>query len=141
MGSAFVLEGHVNGLGLARALGEKGIEVYLLDKNKYNLARYSKHCKRFLKIPDEIKNPEDYIYHLESLKKKNNLNEPVIFPTHDDQVYILSKYKRRLEENFKVSVPEWCVTKKCYKKYIPIKLQKSLESRYLDRISEKTEWI
>ena len=126
MGSAIILEGHANGLGLIRALGKEGLDVYLLDENKYNIGRYSKYCKKFLKPPYWTDEPERFVEYLEKEKEKLGLNKPVIFPTHNDQVYVLSKYKDRLKENFLVTVPDWEVTEKCYNKIYTYKIAEEI---------------
>jgi len=128
MGSAIVIEGHANGLGLLRALGSKGVDTYLVDKNKYNLGRYSRFCKGFFSIPkDDYNDHKRFVNFLEELKKKLKLDRPIIFPTHDDQVFVLSKYKKRLEKNFIVSVPDWEVTEKCYNKVLTSKIAKEID--------------
>ncbi len=48
---AVVIGGHVQGLGLLRALGIMGIPTYLLDETNQNIARYSKYCNNFIKLP------------------------------------------------------------------------------------------
>jgi len=117
---------HVTGIGLIRALGSEGLDVYLLDKQKYNLGKYSKYCNEFLMIPEDVKE-DDFITFLKMIKKENHLKKPVLFPTNDYHVYILSKNKKRLEKNFHVAVSDWSITKKCYNKVLTYKLAKEIE--------------
>lgn len=151
MSSAFILEGHANGLGLIRALGREGLDVYLLDENKYNLGRYSKFCKKYLNPPYWTDQPEKFVEYLEQQKEKHDLDKPIVFPTHNDQVFVLSKYKERLQENFLVTVPDWEVTEKCYNKIYTYKIAEEIgipipESHYvrdgidLDEVDDLMEY-
>jgi len=105
---------HVTGLGLIRGLGEKNIDTYLVDKNKYNLGKYSKYCTDFIKVSE---NDFENIFELvDNITKKYELEKPVLFPTNDFQSFLLSKNKEKLEKNYFVASPDWEVTSVCYNK-------------------------
>ncbi len=110
---------HVTGLGMLRGLGREGVKTYLIDKEKFNLGKYSKYCDEFVKVKEEIiANEEKFIEFLRSFKEENDLERPVLFPTNDYYVYLLSKNKAVLEKDFYVGVPDWEITKKCYNKVL-----------------------
>ena len=39
-----VLGGHIQGLGIVRVLGDRGLNIAVLDETSFNLARYSRYC-------------------------------------------------------------------------------------------------
>jgi len=120
---ALVIGGHVQGLGLVRALGENDIPVYVLDETKYNIARFSKYCEKFLKIPEEIYDSEKkYVEFFSDLVKKEEISDWVVFPTDDRDVKFLSKNKEEFSEFLKITTPDWSITKKCYDKKLTYKI-------------------
>lgn len=124
---ALVIGGHVQGLGLIRALGMERIPVYLLDTTKYNISRYSKYCKKFIKMPLDIYDSSDiFINFLKKIHKIYNLDKWIIFPTDDLTVAYLSKNKHELSEYFTIWTPEWDCVKYCYDKKLTYKLAESI---------------
>ena len=124
---AIVIGGHVQGLGLIRALGMKRIPVYLLDTTNYNISRYSKYCKKFIQMPFEVWDSSDnFIGFLKKIHKIYNLDEWIIFPTDDLTVAYLSKNKHELAEYFTIWTPEWDCVKYCYDKKLTYKLAESI---------------
>jgi len=120
---ALVIGGHVQGLGLVRALGENDIPVYVLDETKYNIARFSKYCEKFLKIPESIYDSEkEYVEFFSDLVEKEKISDWVVFPTDDRDVKFLSKNKEELSEFLKITTPDWSITKKCYDKKLTYKI-------------------
>jgi len=113
---------HVTGLGMLRGLGQEGVKTYLIDKEKFNLGKYSKYCDEFVKVEESvIKDKEKFTDFLRDFKEKNNLEKPVLFPTNDHYVYLLSKNRKELENDFYVGIPDWKITKKCYNKVFTYK--------------------
>jgi len=124
---AIVIGGHVQGLGLIRALGMKRIPVYLLDTTNYNISRYSKYCEKFIKMPLEVWDSSDnFVNFLKKIHKIYNLDEWIIFPTDDLTVAYLSKNKAELSEYFTIWTPEWDCVKYCYDKKLTYKLAESI---------------
>lgn len=99
---AIVLGGHVQGLGIVRILGRKGIHVIVIDNTDVNLAKHSKYCESFFRVKDEML--LDFFYSLEQCKKYRGW---VIFPTNDFHVKLLSKNKLNLENHFIVGTDSW----------------------------------
>jgi predicted ATP-grasp superfamily ATP-dependent carboligase len=124
---ALVIGGHVQGLGLIRALGMKRIPVYLLDTTNYNISRYSKYCKKFIQMPLEVWDSSDnFIDFLRETHKIYNLDKWIIFPTDDLTVAYLSKNKHELSEYFTIWTPEWDCVKYCYDKKLTYKLAETI---------------
>ena len=112
MKGAVVIGGHVQGLGIIRILGKHGIPCYLLDNTSVNVARHSRYCKKFFKIPDS----SSLVEFLVNLSKMHNLQDWMVIPTNDRHVKELSQNKLELEQYFKVCVDCWESIEKCYNK-------------------------
>lgn len=110
---AIIIEGHVQGLSNARALGEAGIPVYLVDKNNC-LALYSKYCTKFFRCPDF--KSDDFIEFLMWLGEKENLHGWLLLPSNDHAVYNLAKNKEKLEQIFKLITPSLDIIEQIYNK-------------------------
>lgn len=116
-----ILGGHVQGLGILRILGEKGIPGILIDNTRINIARHSKYCSKFYKVEDN--NLFEFIL---SIGKNKTYIDWLIFPTNDFHVKLLSQNKTELEQYFKVSTPIWKVVESCYNKRLTYKLAQKL---------------
>jgi len=97
-----VIEGHVQGLSNVRALGERNIPVYVVDKSEC-IARYSKFCCSFFRCPDYLSN--GFISFLIELAKTHQLKDWILMPSNDHAVYNISKNKVILEEYYKIITP------------------------------------
>jgi len=126
MVGAIVIGGHVQGLGLIRALGMEGIPVYLLDTTDWNISRYSKYCKKFIKMPvDVYDSSHNFVNFLKKIHDEFNLDKWIIFPTDDLTVAHLSKNKQELSDYFTIWTPEWDCVKYCYNKKLTYKIAES----------------
>jgi predicted ATP-grasp superfamily ATP-dependent carboligase len=124
---ALVIGGHVQGLGLIRALGMKRIPVYLLDTTNYNISRYSRYCKKFIQLPPDIYDSSDnFIDFMKKIYEHYKLDKWIIFPTDDLTVAYLSKNKQELSEYFTIWTPEWDCVKYCYDKKLTYKIAESI---------------
>lgn len=103
-----VIGGHIQGLGIIRSLGRKGVPVYLLDDKPICVGRFSRYCKKFIKTP-KINAETEFILFLKKIAIDSNLKGCILIPTNDAAVCILSKYKQSLEEFYKVPTPSWDV--------------------------------
>lgn len=98
-----IIDGHVQGLSNARALGEKGIPVWVCDTTK-SIATYSKFCLGYSICPNY--SSDNLALHLIELSKKNDLTEWLLMPCNDHAVRTISKNKLELEKIFKVFTSE-----------------------------------
>ena len=124
---ALIIGGHVQGLGLIRSLGMEGIPVYCMDTTPYNIGRYSKYCKKFIKMPSDVyDSSENFVNFFRTVHELYNLDEWIIFPTHDLTVAYLSKNKHELSKYFTIWTPDWDCVKYCYDKKLTYKIAESI---------------
>lgn len=110
---AVIIEGHVQGLSNTRSLGEAGIPVFVVDKNKC-IAQYSRYCKGFFKSPDFLQ--DEFVDFLIDLAEKEKIRGWVLIPSNDHAVYTISKHKSRLEQYYKVITPGLDIIEQIYDK-------------------------
>ena len=117
---AVVLGGHFQGLGLIRSLYEKGIPVVLIDHEPC-IGRTSCYIEHFYRGPSVLQ-PSEYLKFLIQINNQQNLTNWILFPTDDETVYFLSKYRNELMKVFRLSIPAWDVVQNLYskKKNLPI---------------------
>jgi predicted ATP-grasp superfamily ATP-dependent carboligase len=102
MTGAIVIGGHVQGYGILRILGEKGIPCVVIDSQARNIARHSKYCRAFYQCSiDELDG------RLEAFQRKNRYHGWVLFPTDDLCLRYMSQNKARLSKHFKVAADDW----------------------------------
>ena len=123
MKGAIIIEGHVQGLSLTRTLGEKGIPVYVVDKRNC-VARYSRYCHNFFICPDYIE--DSFADFLIKLAKDEMINGWILLPSNDHAVITLSRNKLRLEEYYKMMVPELDNIEQIYNKGILLSIANNL---------------
>lgn len=120
---AIIIEGHVQGLSLARTLGEKGIPVYVVDKRNC-VARYSRYSLKFFICPDFKEDAfADFLY---ELAKKEKLDGWILLPSNDHAVITLSRNRKKLEEYYKMLVPEFERIEQIYNKVNLLKISSEL---------------
>jgi D-aspartate ligase len=127
---AIVIGGHIQGLGLIRNLGMFGIQTILIDKNEFNIARFSKYCAKYIKAPTNLYNENIFLNYLITINLKLKLGKWVIYPTDDRTVYLLSKYKEKLSEYYTIWTPEWNIVKYFYDKKMTYLLADKLKIPY-----------
>ena len=95
-----IIDGHVQGLSLTRSYGEMGVPVYVVDRNKHAISKYSKYCKKFFVSPEYL--DEAFADFLLALAKSEGLQDWLLLPCDDHIVYSISKRKKELAEYFKI---------------------------------------
>lgn len=95
-----IIDGHVQALALTRSFGDQGIPVYIVDRNRYGIARYSKYCNKFFVSPDYLS--PDFADYLLDLGKKEGLQDWLLLPCDDHIVFSISKRKQDLQQIYKV---------------------------------------
>ncbi len=118
-----IIEGHVQGLANARALGEVGIPVYVVDVGEC-VAQYSKYCKKYFKCPSYLS--DDFSDFLINLAKKEGLKDWILLPSNDHGVYSISRNKDRLKGYYKIISPDWNIFNKIYNKENLLKLAEEI---------------
>lgn len=111
---AVILGGDIVGLGVIRSLWQEGIASILLD-HELCIGRFSNQKKAFFKCPD-YKEEDKLAKFLENLTIIMPVKGWIIYPTNDESVYFLARYKGRLEKLFRVAVPDWEIVELFYDK-------------------------
>ncbi len=109
---AVIAGGDFQALGLLRTLAMKSIPILLLD-HELGISRFSKYQKKFYKSPNPS-NSDTYVDFLIRISKKERIEGWVIYPNSDLIVCILSRYKERLENYFRIPTPCWEVIRNVY---------------------------
>jgi len=127
MNGAVVIGGHIQGLGIIRMLGINKIPVVLMDTTGCNVARFSKYCTKFVKIPGDIfKSEQKFCGFLKETSELYHLQDWLLFPTDDQTVAYISKNKRELINYYKIWTPEWDIVEICYNKKLTYSLAKKI---------------
>jgi predicted ATP-grasp superfamily ATP-dependent carboligase len=109
---AVITGGDFQGLGVLRTLARKEIPIILLDSD-HCISKYSRFKKKFIKSPQPAE-AESYRDFLIDLATRENVNGWVIFPNSDEAVYVLSRYKKMLENYYRIPTPCWEVIQNVY---------------------------
>jgi len=111
---AVIIGGDFQGLGIARNLSGLGIKILVVDP-VFCISRFSRHVDKCLKSPS-FTDPDIFTDFLIGLAAEEQLERPVLFPTNDRVVRILSEYREKLEPHYLVPTPPWEVVKYAYDK-------------------------
>jgi predicted ATP-grasp superfamily ATP-dependent carboligase len=89
----------VNGLGVVRALAQENVPVVGVYEQAGEIGRYSRHC-RAVSFPDVERDPEGFFRELCALGKQLG-DRPVLFPTSDRQLELVSREREPLGKLFR----------------------------------------
>src|ERR1035441_4566764 len=113
---AIVLNMYYTGLGIARSLGENGIPVIGLSAQSGlygNVTRYAE-----VRIcPDSRTHPEELSRFLMELGQGSATRKMIIFPTRDDDIVFLDRYREELERHFVMAIPSRPAIRACLDKW------------------------
>lgn len=101
---AIVLDMGVNGLGVVRSLGRKGVRVFGVACLESGVACYSRYCEVAALPSIEAGEPE-YLSRLCALCESMT-TPPVLFPTSDESAALLSRYEEKLSSMALFVLPE-----------------------------------
>jgi predicted ATP-grasp superfamily ATP-dependent carboligase len=96
--AAVVLSLSATGLSVARSLGSRGVEVYGVDSNRWEIGHFSKYVQ-FSSTISFKQNTEQYIINLIEYAK-SKITRPVLFVAADDEIQVISEYSELLKEHF-----------------------------------------
>jgi D-aspartate ligase len=94
-----------NGLGVIRDLGREGVPVLAADPNRRALGFMSRYAAGVV-VPDPADDEEEFVAGLEALGRELP-QRPVVFPTHDEYVWAVSRHAERLEPLFRIPFARW----------------------------------
>jgi D-aspartate ligase len=111
---AIVMNVFYTGLGIARSLGERGIPVIGLSSAKGIYGNFTRYAK-VTTCPDSREQPEALLGYL--LEKREELAGGIIFPTRDDDLVFLDRFREQLIPHFELVLPESAVLHACLNKW------------------------
>jgi len=103
------------GLGIARSLGSRGIDVIGLTAQRGIYGNYTRYAKTVF-CPDSRKDPEALAAFLAGLAKKIG-RRAVLFPTRDDDVVFLDRFRDQLEPHYSLVIPSSDAIAACLDKW------------------------
>ncbi|MDQ6820075.1 MAG: ATP-grasp domain-containing protein [Actinomycetota bacterium] len=106
---AVVIGGDYQGLAIVRSLGRRGIDVVVLD-DEVSVSRCSRFTAAQVRVPD-LRRQEAIAGALLALADRYDLHGWVLFPTREETVAAISRYREDLLARYRVPTPEWDVVK------------------------------
>jgi D-aspartate ligase len=122
---AVVIGGDYQGLGIVRSLGRHGIPICVVD-DEHSIARYSRYSQQFVSFPD-LRNERRVVDGLLELGKRLGIAGWVLYPTREELVAAVSRYRSELSEVFRVPTPPWETVKWAWDKRNTYRLAQQLE--------------
>ncbi len=102
------------GLDIIRDLGRHGVPVAALDADPGALGFRSRYAAGLV-CPDPLEDEEAFVVFLEEFGR--SLPQPaVVFPSHDEYIWPLSRHAERLEPSFIVPLSRWDVMQRVHDK-------------------------
>jgi D-aspartate ligase len=111
---AIVMNMFYSGLGIARSLGEQGIPVMGLTSHRGIYGNFTRYA-RLRVCPDSREQPEALLAFLLGLDEI--ANRGIIFPTRDDDVLFLERFRSELQGRFTLAIPERSAVQACLNKW------------------------
>jgi D-aspartate ligase len=103
-----VIGGDYQGLGIVRSLGRKNIPVCVID-DEISIARYSKYTTHSVGV-SSLRDERKTIDLILDTGRRLGLQGWVIYPTRDETVAALARYRSELINDFRVPTPDWDTT-------------------------------
>jgi D-aspartate ligase len=104
---AIVIGGDYQGLGIARSLGRRGIDVFVLDDER-SISRHSRYVSGAARVGD-LRNDDTTLAALLELARRGDFEGWVLYPTREETVAALSRHRAQLLRHFRVPTPDWSV--------------------------------
>ncbi len=104
-GGAVVIGGDYQGLGIARSLGQQGIPVCVIDDER-SIARFSRYARHAVHV-ESLRHEEQTVDVLLRIGHELGLKGWVVYPTRDETVAAISRYRSLLADFFRVPTPDW----------------------------------
>ena len=113
-----------NGLDIIRDLSTAGVPLLALDSNARALGLHSRLAAGVV-CPDPREDETAFLSYLEDLGRRFS-RRPVLFPTHDQYIWPISKHAERLEKWFIIPFSRWETMRRLHDK------REQLESAWLE---------
>ncbi len=102
---AVVIGGDYQGLGIVRSLGRHQVPICVID-DEHSIARFSKYTTHSVWVSD-LRDERRTVDALLETGRRLKLNGWVLYPTRDETVAALSRYRADIEEIYRVPTPSW----------------------------------
>lgn len=96
-------------LGVARALGEAGVPVFVAHYDPRDMAHASRHVRQAFRVPPPHTRETEFVEALVLLSKR--LGSGLLVPASDEAVVALSRNRARLAQHYAVAAPAWEVAR------------------------------
>jgi D-aspartate ligase len=106
---AVVIGGDYQGLGIVRSLGRRGVDVLVVDDER-SIAPRSRFATASVRV-GQLREEEATVQTLLELGERYTLDGWVLFPTREETVAALSRYRELLTPRFRVPTPAWDVVR------------------------------
>lgn len=113
--TAVVMNLYYTGLGIARSLGRRGVRVIGLSAQRRVYGNFTRHATVMF-APDSRYEPEALLEYLLKLGEQLG-GQSVIFPTRDDDVLFLDRFRSQLERWFLPVAPNQAAVRTCLSKW------------------------
>jgi predicted ATP-grasp superfamily ATP-dependent carboligase len=104
---AIVVGAHVNGLGVIRALGPKGVPIVSISTRPFDIAQYSRWVREHHRLPELHERRDTLVELLEH--HADRWKGSALFPTNDDALIALAQHHERLSKWYRLTCPPWDV--------------------------------
>jgi predicted ATP-grasp superfamily ATP-dependent carboligase len=105
---AVVVGGDYQGLGIVRSLGRRKIPVCVIDDER-SIARFSKYTTYAVSV-DSLRDERQTVERVLEIGRRLDLEGWVLYPTRDETVAALARYRSSLTGFFRVPTPAWDTT-------------------------------
>ena len=112
---ALVMNTFYTGLGIARSLGERGVPVIALSNRRGGYGNFT-HFARCVVCPDSRNEPKALLEFMLALGRKLP-RRGVIFPTRDDDLVFLNRFRAGLDPYFSLVIAEAPALRACLDKW------------------------
>lgn len=104
---AIVIGGDYQGLGIVRSIGRHNVPICVID-DEISIARFSRFATHSVKVAS-LRDERETVNTLLDAGQRLGLNGWVIYPTREETVAALARYRLRLTDFFRVPTPNWDV--------------------------------
>ena len=112
---ALVIGSNLRAIGIARSLGRRGVETWLLHRTADDhAARASRYVRRAIRVPDD-----DFALQRDGLlaiASRHRLDGWSLFPTDDEPAAMIAQEHEPLATCFSFTSPDWDVFRYAYRK-------------------------
>ncbi|HYM22772.1 MAG TPA: hypothetical protein VEU08_06180 [Vicinamibacterales bacterium] len=121
---AVVVGGEHPGLGVARSLGRRGVPVVVVD-DQLSISAFSRFVSKVVRVPD-LRDERTTADSLLDVGRRLDLRGWVLFPTRDETVAAISKYRAELLDIYRVITPIWSAVESAWDKKKTYELSEAL---------------